>query len=176
MTSLLTLQDFVDYRGMSANINFNKDLKQHVLDAQEFELRIFMGDPFFLALVADFESGYPLNTYSDLFETHKYTYNSNEYESPGVKRLLVQYAHARYIAADGSTSTPYGYRDKRHDKSDKSDPKVIGRKSAKERSGATSYEGRIEKYLDRNKSIYPLWKCSHKKPTVGGGFKLTAIG
>ena len=176
MTSLLTLQDFVDYRGMSANINFEKDLKKHVLDAQEFELRIFMGDPFFLALVDDFNASPSLDTYSDLFITHRYTYDSKEYESPGIKRLLVQYAHARYIAADGSTSTPYGYRNKRHDKSDKPDAKVVGRKSAKARSGATSYEDRIRLYLDRNSDMYPLWKCTYKKRTAGGGFKISAIG
>jgi hypothetical protein len=176
MTSLLTLQDFVDYRGMSSNINFDKDLKQHVIDAQESELRVFMGESFFLALVDDFNASPSLATYTDLFDGARYTHNGKDYEYPGVKRLLVQYAHARYVAEDGTTSTPFGYRNKQHDKSDKPDPKVKGRKSAKSRSLATLFEDRMKLYLDRNSTIYPLWKCTNKKRTVAGGFKISAIG
>ena len=176
MTVLLTLQDFIEYRGMTANINFDKELKQHVLDAQEFELRIFMGESFYLALEDDFNQAPSLPTYTDLFDSVKYTYNNEEYENPGIKRLLVQYAYSRYVAESGSTSTAYGLMQKNHNHSTPTDAKVTGRISAKARSGATSYEDRIKLYLDRNSGDYPLWKCAKKKRTVGGGFKISAIG
>lgn len=176
MVTLLTLQDFVDLRGMSANIKFEKDLKQHVLDAQEFELRVFMGESFFLSLLDDFAAVPSLPTYSDLFNGVKYTYDGNEYENPGIKKLLVQYSQARYIAEGGVTSTPYGLRNKSHDKSEAPDPKIIGRKSAQAKSGATLYEDRIKLFLNRNKTSYPLWKCAYKKRTVGGGIKISGIG
>ena len=175
MTSLLTLQDFVDNRGMSASINFDKNLKQFVLDAQEFELRIFMGESFFLSLMEDFEGDPSLDLYEDLFNGIRYTYQGNEYECPGIKRLLVQYAHARYIAEDGATSTAFGYRNKSHEQSEAVDPKILGAKSAKARSAATVLEDRIKLYLDRHSDQYPLWKCTNKKRTVGG-FKISAIG
>ena len=173
MTVLLTLQDFVDYRGMTSNINFDKELKQHVLDAQEFDLRMFMGESFFLALVDDYPG---LTTYTDLFNGVVYQCNGDDYENPGIKRLLVQYAYSRYIAEGGSTSTAFGMVQKTHQHSTPTDPKLIGRSSAKARSGATSYEDRIKLYLNRNSEDYPLWKCTNKKRTVGGGFKISAIG
>jgi hypothetical protein len=135
-----------------------------------------MGDSFFLALVDDFTDSPSLGDFSDLFNGNRYTHNGDEYENPGVKRLLVQYAYARYVAANGSTSTAFGMVQKTHNYSTASESKTIGAIAAKARSGATAYEDRIKMYLDRNSADYPLWKCTHKKRTVGGGFKISAIG
>ncbi len=175
MTVLLTLQDFIDYRGMTSSINFEKELKQHVLDAQEFDLRIFMGDPFFLSLRDDFENN-SLGVYGDLFNGVIYQCNGNDYENPGIKQLLVQYAYSRYRAEGGATSTAYGYTKKNHNHSTPTDEKNNGRASAKASSGSVSYEDRIKLYLNRNSSAYPLWKGTEKKRRVGGGFKISAIG
>ena len=176
MTVLITLQDFVDFRGMTSNINFDKELKQHVIDAQDFELRMFMGESFYLALETDFNQVPSLPIYSDLFNGVKYVYNSDNYEQPGIKRLLVQYAYSRYVAAGGSTSTAFGMVQKNHQHSTPTDSKLIGQISAKARSGATNYEDRIKTYLNRKSDDYPLWKCTNKKRTVAGGYKITAIG
>ena len=176
MTALLTLQNMVDLRAYSLSINFNKEVKQKVLDSQEFDLRPFMGESFFLALVAAFNAGPLVTPWVELFDEFEYTYDGNQYENPGIKRLLAQYTDSRYIAEGGATSTAYGNVIKTHGHSTPIDSKLSGRKSAKSRSGATALEDRIILYLTRNKSTYPLWRCNSNQKRTTAGFVINAIG
>ena len=52
MTKLITLADIQTLKPISANVNEVKQLNTYILEAQEFDLRPFLGDEFYLALVA----------------------------------------------------------------------------------------------------------------------------
>ena len=80
MSYLITLADIQALKPISVNINETKALKPFILEAQEFDLKPFMGDAFYIALMTDFDASPSLSTYSDLFNGSTYTYDGETYQ------------------------------------------------------------------------------------------------
>ena len=66
MIKLITLADIRTYKQISSNLNAIK-IDSEINEAQEFDLRPFMGDEFYLALLDDFSASPSLQIYDDLF-------------------------------------------------------------------------------------------------------------
>lgn len=176
-TSLITIADVREFKGISSNINVDKDFFPHVLEAQEFDLRAFLGESFYIDLVEDFEGSPSLDLYSDLFNGVKYTYSGQTYEHSGLKAVLVYHSYARYLSYSGVQSTPTGMMQKLNQYSEKVDDKTLARLIQQARSGATAHEVRVTDFLNRNASSYPLWKsgCTLKND-YKTGLKIRKIG
>lgn len=168
MSQLIKLSDIQEFKGISSNINSVKDLIPHILEAQEFDLRPFMGESFYLDLLDDFDNSPSLNDYSVLFNGKRYTYNGEKYEFQGLKAVLIYHAYARYLSDGGSTSTPTGRVNKSNQYSEKVSDKTYTRLIQQARSGAMAHQERVLSYLNRNQSQYPLFKCSGGKKYKNG--------
>ena len=176
MTPFITVSDIQQFKGISSNINSPKDLIPHILEAQDFDLRPFMGEGLYLSFVADFEASPSLVQYDDLFNGCQYTYQGNEYKQEGLKAVLIYHAYARFLSNTGIISTPTGFVQKTNQYSDPVNDKAIARLIQQARSGATVHEERVKLYLDRYASTYTLWKCSGIQTPYRTGLKIRKIG
>lgn len=171
-TKLITLANIQAVKSISLNINESKQLNPYILEAQNFDLRELLGDTFYLDLIADFPT---LTKYSLLFNGGQYTYQNENYYVDGIKQFLVYSTYARYIVNSGVISTATGMVAKTNQYSEKVDEKTIMRLSTQARSGATFCEENIVKFLERNKSTYPLYKCDNNGKFTNG-IKIRNIG
>lgn len=174
-TTLITLSDMRELIDMSPNMNFEKDLETYVLQAQDQELRKFMGDTFYLDFLDDFNASPSLTKYSDLWNGEQYDYGTDKKEHNGLKTILIYHSYARYIGNMGVKSTTTGFVQKTSDWSERVGEKTIARMIQQNRSLAGSNELRVATYLNHNSSDYPLWKCG-KKQFVGGYRRIKKIG
>lgn len=173
-TYLITLDEIKAYKPISTNVNEIKQLKPFILEAQEFDLRPFLGDEFYIALLADFNASPSLSTYSDLFNGVDYVYNSDTYRNDGIKPMLIYYAYARYLNNAQSIITPNGIVSKSNDNSTPASDKTVARLVNQAFSGGKTYENRVLDYLVRNNADYPLYKCV-KSTKRTGGLRISSI-
>lgn len=166
MTELISLSDIQEFKGLSSNIKTAKELTPHVLEAQEFDLRPFMGESFYLAFMDDFEASPSLGTpaFEELFNGKRYTYNGEQFEFQGLKAVLAYHSNARYLTTAGMTSTPTGFVNKTNQYSERISDKATLRLIEQSRAGAMVHQNRVKEFLNRFSSLYPLYKC-------GGGSK-----
>lgn len=168
MTKLITLADIQTLKPISANVNEVKQLNTYILEAQEFDLRPFLGDEFYLALIADFEASPSLSTYGDLFNGVDYVYNSDTYRNDGIKPMLIYYAYARYLNNAQAIITPNGVVSKNFNDSTPTSDKNVAKLVNQAFSGGKIYENRVLDYLVRNNEDYPLYKCVNPSKRTGG--------
>ena len=173
-TPLITVDEIKVFKGISSNLNQAKDLIPHILEAQEFDLRPFIGESFYLAIEDDLLTSPALVEYSDLWNGSRYTHGGNEYEHKGLKAILIYHAYARFIAQGGIQSTPSGMVNKINPYSEKADPAAINRMVKQARSAASAHEDRVRCFLDRFSSSYPLWECTRGR-VYKNGMKIKRI-
>lgn len=173
-TPLISVQDIQAFKGISSNLNLTKDLEPHILEAQDFDLRPFVGESFYLEIVAAFPT--LAAPYGDLWNGSKYTYQGNDYEHQGLKAVLAYHSYARYVSEGNVHSTPAGFVKKTNQFSEPVGEKTISRLIAQARSGATAHENRVLDYLIRNKELYPGFKCPGTENRYKTGVKIRNIG
>ena len=172
MTPYITKSDIQEFKGIAENLNSTKDLDPYIIEAQEFDLRPFLGEAFFIAFDEDFTASPSLETYDDLFNGVTYTYSGDQYRHEGLKAMLIYHAYARYLANANTKSTAYGLVQKNSQHSTPASEKTIARLVSQARSGAMVYQNRVKKYLDINSSTYTLWECGNgKKFRTGKGVR-----
>ena len=167
MIKLITLADIRTYKQISSNLNAIK-IDSEINEAQEFDLRPFMGDEFYLALLDDFSNSPSLQLYDDLFNGCTYTYGGNTYQHDGIKAMLCYYAFSRYLNNSNTNATAFGTVIKQNDDSEPVSEKTLSRLVGQAISGAKIFENRVYDYLVRNSSTYPLFKCSIDNKKTGG--------
>lgn len=171
-TQLITLSDIRDFKGISLNIAQEKELNPLILEAQDFDLRAFLGDSFYIALVEDFEASPSLSVYSELWNGKKYTFNNLEYKFEGLRAVLIYHSYARFVSMNGITSTPTGFVTKTTQYSEKAD---VSRLITQARSGATVHEERTRLFLDRHSSDFPLWRYAGRTTNFKNGVKMRQV-
>ena len=176
MTNLITIIDIQKYKPLSKNIDTAKKVDPFIQEAQEFDLRPFLSDEFYLDLISDFLSSPSLIKYNDLFFGSIWTKGSRTYENPGIISMLCYYSYARYQNVANTNQTAFGTVGKNNPDSTPITDKTINRLVSQADSGAKAFENRVRFYLDCNPDIYPLWECgiSNKKTgtvriSQGGG-------
>jgi len=153
-TQLITLADIRVVKSIALNIHQEKELVPYILAAQNFDLQKFLGDSFYLDLVAN------IGNYNTLFNGGQYTYNGVTYVLNGLKDLIVYYTYARYVNNSNIIATPTGFVNKTNPYSEQVTEKTIARLVENVRNEAVFIEDNIKNFLDRNNSDYPLWlKC-----------------
>lgn len=158
MTRLITVSDIKERKGISNNINLTKELNPHIDEAQEFDLRSWIGESFYLDILDKFVNNPTDTDFLNLFNGTEYTYKGDKYEHQGIKGVLVYLAYARYIGAANAQSTPTGFVQKNNQYSDPISGSQITRMVKQNESGANTFQRRVEDFLNRNADNYPLWK------------------
>lgn len=158
---LINRSDFNGRVELSANIADAK-INSRVLEAEDFDLCGLMGDAFYYWFIAQTQLEPPPDSITKLLSGGTYTVNGLTYSFDGIKTVLVYYTTARLIKALDINLTPFGVTQKRNDFSDHVEPKDISWRANQFINQGVAYWGKCIKFLDANKTDYPLWKqeCS----------------
>ena len=153
MLPLITATDIRTVRDLSNQIKDSK-INPLISDAEISDLRPLLGDAFFYDIKKT-----PAN-YTDLLNGSEYVIDGVTYFQYGIKRLLCELAHVRYMFDSGDVSTPFGVINKDFENGIK-----ISREREKELSNirkktAHDFWLGIERYLQNNLTLYPLYKGS----------------
>lgn len=175
---LVTLQQIQSYKSLTRNLDEAKQMLPYIQEAQEFDLRPFLGEELYNALVDDYNEGLSpclaTDIYSDLYNGSTYTYGGHTYTNPGIVPVLCYFAYARYVEASGLHSTPTGFVQKNTEWSSAASEKTLSRVSHQARSGAIEFQERVRKFLSLNSTDYPLWYGGKRRRK--GSFRITAVG
>lgn len=177
METMITLNDIKEYKSISSNINTIKELDPYIKEAQDFDLRAYLGESFYLDFIDDFFASPSLVKYSDLWNGQEYEYGGYRYKHEGLKAILIHHSYARYISHANFTSTPTGIVAKTNQYSEKVDEKTMARLIQQARSSASVFEERVTKYLDWHSSDFPLWRplCNKQKTSFKNGVKFRQV-
>ena len=175
MSPLITKTDIQEFKMISDNVSSIKQLSPFIIEAQEFDLRPFMGESFFIDFMDDATASPQFTKYEDLWNGVQYTYSGHKYEHQGIKAILIYHSYARYLPHASVKSTPHGMVHKQNQYSERVSDKTIARMLAQARSGAEEHERRVRLFLQRNRSDYPLYKCPRGKK-YRAGMKINKIG
>lgn len=175
MSLLITKEDIAEFKSLSENIDATLKVNPFILEAQEFELRVFLGDEFYIDLLEDFNASPSLVKYKDLFNGSVYICGTTKYENPGIKPMLVYYAYARIVQKGSTNSTAFGFVEKVNEDSKPISERTIVRLVEQAMSGAKAYENRVRLFLSRNSADFPLWECGGDNLNVGSS-RISAVG
>lgn len=162
---IISKPDFEGRIDLSVNLNEAKRLNQHILHAEDFDLRGLMGDKFYYYFISQFQTSGGVvslkpgatQQIKDLYNGSVFTVDDVEWSNPGVKPVLVYFAGARLIKGIDAHITPTGYRDKVNEFSE---PVGSGRKAFQANeyeNQALSYWSMIETFMKNDKSLFPQY-------------------
>ncbi len=131
----------------------NDKINPYIEDAEFLDIRPLLGDKLFYDISKDPQSP----KYVELLNGGMYQHVNESYKNPGLKKVLSIYAYSRYILFGSFTDTAFGFVEKSNQDSK---PVGDGQKRnlyTKNRNIAYNYWLEVAKFLNRNKSDYPLW-------------------
>lgn len=162
---LITLEDIVEFKPLSINMNVAKGLDSYIIEAQEFDIRDVLGDPLYLAMLGDAPL-FANPIYDKLFKGCDYVFEGLNYQQSGVKASLIYFTYARYLVNANQTPTAFGMVQKKNDYSDPISDKQLAIKIQQAKSGAMAYQNKYVEYLNRFSNDYPLWKTDCKSNRI----------
>ncbi|MDF3076123.1 MAG: hypothetical protein K0S09_12 [Sphingobacteriaceae bacterium] len=172
MPLLISKADFAGRIPLPANLDSATKLEQHILHAQDFDLRGLMGDK----LYYDFLNKYQDAPYVDFLAGKTYDNDGINYTYEGLKPVLVYFAGARLVKELDMHITPNGIMNKRNDFSDPVELKEKIFRANQYENTAIAYWNMAKTYLDFYSSDFEYWNngCIEQK----SGFKprMTAVG
>jgi hypothetical protein len=173
--NIITITDIQDFKALSKNTDTDKKVNPFIQEAQEFDLRPFMGDEFYLKLVEEFKNTFPDSNYENLYQGSTWTKNGKTYENPGLRSVLVYWSYARYLNKANTNSTAFGMVTKTNPDSTPITDRTIDRLVSQANSGAKAYLNRVEFYINCNKDLFPQYDCGIE-PTKSGSIRISAAG
>jgi hypothetical protein len=180
--NIITILDIQEFKPLSKNTDTGKKVNPFIQEAQEFDLRPFMGDEFYLKLIAEYKATptqFPTPGYEDLYKGSTWTKDGITYENPGIKAVLVYCSYARYINTANTNSTAFGMVGKNNPDSIPITDKTINRLVAQANNGAKAYLRRVEFFLECNPSLFPLFRqnCNvENKSGKSGSIRISGAG
>ena len=160
MATLITVQEFSDYR----NISVKKDtdyIKECIELAQQSDLIRILGDFYFDVVANESE-----NDYQDLLNGSTFSYCNDEFEHKGIKALLADYAFARYSLNRNINDTAFGMVTKKMDHSEPIDYNTLKQISIQAQQDAGIKFKYIEKYILSEPDLFSRY-CKGDKPDTG---------
>lgn len=157
MIPLISISDFAPFKAISDNLNTTKKLVPYIVDAQQFDLKGLLGNPFYHSLAQDILDSPSLQLYADLWNGSEWIFQGRTFRHEGLKTVLVHFTYARYVMNSNMEETAFGIVTKKEENSTPVSDKTIQRKIDNARSGAMAYWKDIEYYLNNNYTLFPLW-------------------
>lgn len=158
---LITKSD-ITHRQISVNTQ-DSDINQHIEDAERMDLRPLLGEEFYQAVSTNNNGDY-----DDLLNGVSYQYDSKNYHQPGLKRVLEDYAYARYMLFGSQKDTSFGFVEKSTQDSTHIDWQQKKTRSQHIKDSAFQLWKDVERYLNRKIGDYPIWEnqCQPKRNKV----------
>lgn len=156
---LISKSDIANFRQISASVP-DKVINPHIEDAELLDICPLLGEAFYNDIVQNPTTA----ANAALLNKTTYTYDGKLYVSPGLKRVEIDFAYARYTMFGSEIDTPFGRVRKNFQ-----DGENVSRTDKKEvykysQQNALQYWAQVEAYLNRNANQYPLWNiCDSKK-------------
>jgi hypothetical protein len=169
-TKLIQTSNIKDIKAISDNIDVIERLDPYIIEAQDLDIRPFLGEPLFYDIVSTFMD--TPNNYQILLNGGDYINNDNHtLYFDGLKVATAYFAYARFISNQGINITRYGIVKKMNENSEAVDAATVDRLAGNARSIGLAYLNQVETFLDDDYSkttrAYPLWKEEEsKKPTT----------
>lgn len=155
---LISIADFYKYVEISPNTDATKTLDPYILQAEQFDLRPFLGD----ALYFDINSNITVQQYIDLLNGKDYTPTNsvNQLRYEGLKQALVYFAYARYLTSSNIRPTATGFVRKENQYSTELKYDELVRRSQEYKSMGNACLSDAGLYLNNFASVYTLWGVS----------------
>lgn len=171
-TLLISKADFAGRIPLPTNLDSATKLEQHILLAQDFDLRGLMGDKLyydFLKKVAD-------APYADLLAGVEYQIDGITFNFEGLKPVLVYFAGARLVKELDIHITPNSIMAKRNEFSDPVELKEKIFRANQYENTAIAYWNMAKTYLDAKSADFEYWnyKCEQQRNSFKP--KMKAIG
>lgn len=172
---IITKADFEGRIDISSNLNESKKLKQHILHAQDFDLREVMTNKFYYFFMSFFEADGTIKDSAPdeikaLYSGGSYAIDGVDWLNPGIKPVVVYFAGARLIKGLDNHVTPNGFRTKVNEFSDEVPAARKNMQANEYENQALSYWSMVTTYLENNKTLYPQYfgdscGCESRKPS-----------
>lgn len=172
-TYLISIDDIRKYKPIPPQINVDVKVLPAILEAQEFDLRPFLGDNFYMAIEAAAPDGF--GDYEDLFNGIQYEHGGLQYKHEGLRAVLSYYAYSRLLLSMDSNLSGFDIVQKTNEFSQPASEKIRARLINQAISGAKTYQERVEDYLNRKATDYPLWRSSLNF-SPKSSIKVSAVG
>ncbi len=153
---IITKEEIREFWPISKNINDDR-LNPSVRRAQQADLKPFLGEPFYYAFVEGME-GTPSEPYQKLFDGGSFEISGQTVYFSGVKALLAAYCYYRFLKQNPVHVTRAGNKNKNDENSSEIDRAEIAIKSNEAKSEGIRLQVEIERFLNENRSDYPLWQ------------------
>lgn len=161
---LINITDITSRRELSENIP-TKKLNPHILSAERMDLKPLLGERFYRDISANpsltTRGNYPL-----LLDGGTYTYSDIDYEQPGIKDILVDFAYARIMFFGPVTSTPFGMRIRQGDNSSQPSTELLREHYTALREEAKAKWQEVKDYMNRDGN-FTYWYGPKSELNVG---------
>ena len=151
---LLTQDDFKPYRDISDNVDFAR-LEPWILEAEKQEMRSFLGQPLYLAMINDWDVptlAFQTARFIDLWNGLDV---ADEYRFYGLKPAIIYYAYSRFLKNQKTNVTRFGVRNLENDVSAQEDATATRTRLGEAEAMAIGMQSNAETYINDNIDIYP---------------------
>lgn len=156
MTNLITVEEFATFRNISVKKDEEK-IEEAISFAQQSDLIKILGDFYF-----DVIKNKDVTEWADLMNGSTFTYCDEEFEHAGIKRLLADYSHARYVYTKQINDNPFGFTIKQTQDGTPVDRNVLRDLQKQDQIDAGIKFEFIEKYILSEPDLFSRY-CKNKK-------------
>ena len=172
--AVITVDDIAAIKPISDNIDSAKRIMPYVIEAQDLDVRPFLGEPLFYAFIEGVLASPQVEIYADLLNGKEYVKDENTIYFDGLKTVIAYFAYARFLKNQSTQVTRFGVTKKITDYSEPVTDEKIADLSGEARSNAMGYLAQVETFLDENDATYTLWgEEASKKPS--GKIKISVV-
>lgn len=171
---MVFLADLILFKDVSQNMDEDR-VNQSVREAQINELRSFVGDELYLALITDYDEisdTFSQDRFNDLWFGVDYDYTGKTIRFHGLKAAIIYYTYARMLDNGQLNLTRSGAKSWQNDESEDTEQPQIATKVRNARSQALVYLSDAKKFLSYLKSVYPEWEEEKQDRTSLQFFKV----
>lgn len=155
MSNIITVEEFASFRDLPKKLDSSK-IEESISLAQQSDLLNILGD-FYFDLIANLENA----EYIPLLDGGGFEYCNNHYSHAGIKKLLADYAYARFIYMINVNLTPFGVVTKMMHDSEKVDRNTIKDLSKQAQIDAGYKFKYIDYYLKSDTTLFSRY-CDGK--------------
>ena len=171
---VITVNDIAAIKPISDNIDSAKRIMPYVTEAQDLDIRPFLGDPLYYAFIEGVLASPQTEIYTDLLNGKEYVKDDHTIYFCGLKTVIAYFAYARFVKNQSAQVTRFGITKKVTDYSEPISDEKVADMSGEARSNAMGYLSQVETFLDENDATYTLWGVDEsKKP--GGKIKISVV-
>lgn len=169
MDRLITYTEFAAYRNISQKLDTGK-INEAIDLAQQSDLINILGEFYFDVIKNKDES-----TYADLLNGCEFEYEGEDFEHVGIKKMLADYAYARYIYIKPVNDTSFGFQFKETQDGTNVDRNYLKDMQKQAQIDAGIKFKYIEKYILSEPDLFSRYCESNKPKTSFSQIKISKL-